>query len=238
MGIVAYLNTKPLIQQIETFAEQQNCELVFSYPSRLTHLFQQQQIDVALLPVAHLHQQKHLSVVSDYCIGCNGKVASVGLITNEPLNKIHSIFFDPESTTSNRLLQILCEQHWHISPLFLHDAVVDYNNLSQGSAALVIGDKAFEYKPHYNYYYDLGTAWKEMTNLPFVFATWIASKKLPELFIEEFNLLQQNNLSNLDALIKQLDYKHYNLNTYFTKNISYTFDEEKKKALALFLNSW
>ena len=44
-----------------------------------------------------------------------------------------------------------------------------------GEARLLIGDKVVcEEPPGFEYQLDLGAAWKEMTGLPFVFATWMA----------------------------------------------------------------
>lgn len=42
---------------------------------------------------------------------------------------------------------------------------------------LIIGDEALQKRPQYKYIIDLGEAWKELTNLPFVFAVWQTAGK-------------------------------------------------------------
>ena len=48
---------------------------------------------------------------------------------------------------------------------------------------VVVGDRALKLRESMPYEFDLAAAWKEMTGLPFVFAAWVANKKLPEDFI-------------------------------------------------------
>ena len=60
-------------------------------------------------------------------------------------------------------------------------------NIKGNHAALVIGDRAFALNTKHAYIYDLSAIWKEMTGLPFVFAAWVANKKLPQDFIISFN---------------------------------------------------
>jgi chorismate dehydratase len=92
--------------------------------------------------------------------------------------------------------------------------------------------------PHFGYHYDLATAWIDHTGLPFVFATWIANKPIPADFMEAFDDASGYGVQHLDKVIEDLSpqSKMYDLNTYFTQNISYNFDEEKKKGLDLFLS--
>jgi chorismate dehydratase len=85
--------------------------------------------------------------------------------------------------------------------------------------------------------YDLATAWKKYTGLPFVFATWVANKPIPEDFKKQFDAANAFGLNHLDEVIAGIGQEEmiYDLKKYYTENISYTFTEEKKKGLDLFL---
>jgi chorismate dehydratase len=102
-------------------------------------------------------------------------------------------------------------------------------------AGLVIGDRALVQRHKSKYIYDLATAWQKMTGLPFLFAAWVANKKLPGDFINAFNEATGAGLTHLDEIVLQTTYKEYDLLTYYTENIDYRLDEKKKEALKLFL---
>jgi chorismate dehydratase len=85
----------------------------------------------------------------------------------------------------------------------------------------------------------LAEAWIDHTGLPFVFATWIANKPMPADFIKSFDTANEYGLKHINEVIASIPISEssYDLYTYFTKNISYDFSEQKKKGLALFLKS-
>src|SRR5207237_5529837 len=80
---------------------------------------------------------------------------------------------DPESHTSVALARIVLAEKFGIRPRFID--LCD----SAAPARLLIGDKVVCEEPAgYEYQLDLGSAWKEMTALPFVFAAWVARQGL------------------------------------------------------------
>ena len=72
--------------------------------------------------------------------------------------------------------------------------------------------------------------------MPFVFAAWVANKPLGEDFEDAFNLANSYGVSHIDEVTSENPYAGYDLKKYYTQNISYRLDEEKRKGLALFLN--
>ena len=74
-----------------------------------------------------------------------------------------------------------------------------------------------------------------MTGLPFVFAAWVANKELPDGFIDAFNRANEWGLLHLAEVVAANPYKHTDLYTYYTKNISYRLDEQKREGLQTFL---
>ncbi len=74
-----------------------------------------------------------------------------------------------------------------------------------------------------------------MTGLPFVFAAWIANKKLNTGFIDAFNEANAYGLQHINEVIAENYFEPYDLNIYYRRNISYELTEKKKKGLELFL---
>jgi chorismate dehydratase len=235
VGAVSYLNTKPLIYGFEQGMMRSDIELINDYPSNIAAKLLSDEIDIGLVPVAIIPALSEHHIVSNYCIGSDGEVASVCLFSDVPLEEIQTILLDYQSKTSVALLKILLKEHWKVSPELVA-ATEDYEQKIFGrTAGLVIGDRAFKQRIRSQYIYDLGSAWKEMTGLPFVFAAWVSNKPMGEKFKKDFDKANAIGLENLAAIIDATSDNLYDLQTYYTKNISYKLDAEKKKGLKLFL---
>ena len=236
VGAVSYLNTKPLLYGIERSAElMEQIELVTDYPSKIARQLLNDEIDVGLVPVAVIPQMKEYFIVSDYCIGSDGNVASVCLFSEVEINKIEKVLLDYQSKTSVALCKVLMKNHWKKDVLF-EDAKGDFaKDIKKNTAAVLIGDRALQQRTTSNYIYDLGGAWEAMTGLPFVFAAWISNKKLSEDFIKLFNQKNAEGINDINEVISENICDFYDLHTYYTQNISYTLNEEKLKGMNLFL---
>jgi chorismate dehydratase len=211
-------------------------DLTLDYPAAIAQKLVNQQIDIGLVPVAILPQINPHYIISNYGIACNGEVASVCLFSEVPIEKIETILLDYQSKTSVQLLKILLKEYWKINPK-IEQATPNYEADIKGNrAGLVIGDRAFTQRLISPYIYDLGTAWKALTGLPFVFAAWVSNKKMDENFITQFNEACRYGFNYLDEIIKLNAIDSYDLKTYYQKNIDYTIDDEKIKAVELFLS--
>lgn len=237
IGAVSYLNTRPLLLGMEQNPFQQRINLIKSYPSQIAQALLDDTIDIGLVPVAIMPLLKNPHLVSKYVIGTEGKVASVALFSQQPLEQIEKVYLDYQSRTSVALAKILFKNYWKKEVEFLAAPESYMNQIAASTAGIIIGDRALANLNKFEYVYDLGIAWKAYTGLPFVFAAWIANKPIPENFMEAFDNANAYGLSHLEkviALIPQNE-KVYDLQTYYTQNISYTFTEEKKKGLDQFL---
>lgn len=236
VGAVSYLNTKPLLYGIKQSAElMEQIELVEDYPSKIAAMLVEGTIDVGLVPVAVIPRLKEWHIVTDFCIGADGDVASVCLFSDVPIEKIEKVLLDYQSKTSVNLVKILLRDYWKINPV-LEDANEDYiTDINGTTAGVVIGDRALAQRKVSPYIYDLAGAWKAMTGLPFVFAAWIANKRLPEQFTSLFNEANGEGLNNIDKVIAANDNAVYELGVYYGKNISYVLDERKREGMEKFL---
>ena len=235
VAAVSYLNTKPLIYGFEHGMMKDEIELVFDYPARVAGMLLNNEADIGLVPVAIIPQLKEYYLISDYCIGAVHPVASVCLFSDVPVNDIKEILLDYQSKTSVALLKILLKECWCVNPVLTH-TIDGYLQMIKGSTAgLIIGDRALKQRYRSAYVYDLAEAWQQMTGLPFVFAAWVANKKLPDPILQSFNNATGEGLHHLDEIVASNHFDDYDLYTYYTRNIDYTFDEKKKQAMKLFL---
>jgi chorismate dehydratase len=235
VAAVNYLNTKPLIYGFENGMMKDELKLITDFPASIADMLIHDEVDIALVPVATIPLLKEHYIITDYCIGTEGEVASVCLFSDVPLEEIDRILLDYQSRSSVGLLKILLKEYWNIHPKLVYAAAGYEKEIKDITAGLVIGDRAFIQRNKNKYIYDLGSAWKEMTGLPFVFAAWISNKKLPEKFINNFNIATSEGLIKLDAIIAENPYGYYDLYDYYTKNIDYKLDDTKRKAMALYL---
>jgi chorismate dehydratase len=237
VGAVSYLNTKPLLYGIRHHAVFEQIELIEDYPSNIARLLIENKIDVGLIPVAIIPRLNEHYIITDYCIGADGPVASVCLFSDAPIEEVQKVYLDYQSKTSVHLAKILLKDYWKINVEFIDTSGEDFRDLIKDTTAgVVIGDRALEQRTKSKYIYDLGEAWKKYTGLPFVFAAWIANKKLPEYFVTAFNEANGQGILHLDKVIAENSSLHFDLEQYYTEYISYRLDQEKRKGMELFLD--
>jgi chorismate dehydratase len=239
ISVVSYLNSKPFLYGIEHSDILKEIDLELDIPSVCAQKLMEGKVDIGLIPVAVIPQLKESYIISDYCIGAIGKVSSVMLYSQVPLASIKSILLDYQSRTSVTLVRVLAKEFWNISPEWV-PATTDFENSIQGNtAAVIIGDRTFGLENKYAHVYDLSQEWEKFTGLPFVFACWVANKKLPEGFITDFNKVLKYGIDHRSELIDVLKRgSAYNtdIEKYLTRSISYEYDKPKKRALTLFLD--
>lgn len=239
ISVVSYLNSKPFLYGLNHSGMINEIDLQLDIPSVCAQKLIDGKVDIGLIPVAVLPQLKEKYIISDYCIGAEGKVASVILYSKVPLPEIKNILLDYQSKTSVLLVKVLAGNFWKIAPQWI-PAKADYeNDIEENTAAVIIGDRTFELENKYPYSYDLAEEWQKLTQLPFVFACWVANKKLPDQFISEFNQALKYGIDNRAKLIAELAEQNAystDIAAYLNINIKYDYDSSKEKALKLFLD--
>jgi chorismate dehydratase len=186
--------------------------------------------------VAVIPQLPSYHIIGDYCIGAEGEIATVALFSEVPMNEIKKIYLDYQSRSSVALLKFLVKEYWGINPEIIQAENDAYRREIKGTTAgLVIGDRAFEQRKISTFIYDLGSEWRKITGLPFVFAAWISRKELPADFIKIFNEANAVGLTHIDEIVKETPFDLYDLSKYYSLHLSYRMDEQKKKGMELFL---
>lgn len=237
VAAVSYLNTKPLLYGLENFPVKNEIILSLDYPARIGEELIAGEVHVALIPVAMLPGMKTYHIISDYCIGAEGPVASVCLFSDVPLEEITDIYLDFESRSSVALVRYLMKAHWGISPRLLEGHPGYESHITGTVAGVVIGDRALKQRRVSRYSYDLAEAWIAYTGLPMVFAAWISNKKLDEGFISRFNQATGAGThgAGLEKVLRETPCDFYDLREYYTRHISFQLTAEKRKGLAHFL---
>jgi len=238
ISAVSYLNTVPFIHGLKQSELIHNIDLQLDYPSICADKLINGTVDLALVPVAVIPKLKDSYIISDYCIGADGAVDTVCLYSDVPITEIESIGLDYQSRSSVALLKVLLKEYWQLKPELKKVDIGFEDSIKGDHAALVIGDRGFALNTNHDYIYDLSAIWKKMTGLPFVFAAWVANKKLPQYFISNFNTALEKGLSDIDRVLalEGDNYPHcINPEDYLNNKISYNLDAEKKKGMELFL---
>jgi len=238
ISVVSYLNSKPFIYGIENSSLMHEIDLQKDIPSVCAQKLLEGKVDIGLVPVAVIPDLKEHYIISDYCIGAVGKVASVCLYSNVPLNEIKTVLLDYQSRTSVTLVKVLAVELWNIRPEWKQADEYFENKIENNTAAVIIGDRTFGLENTYAYRYDLAEEWQKLTGLPFVFACWVANKKPNPDFILKFNdalKMGMDAIPNISQSLQNAKKYQINVENYLKQNISYALDEPKNKALALFL---
>jgi chorismate dehydratase len=171
LGAVSYLNTKPLVHGLDSRPDL--FAMRFDVPAQCAALLHEGRIDLGLIPAIEYLRGEY-RIVPGVAIGSDGPVGSVALFSRVAIDKIATLAMDISSRTSVALTRILCAQRWRIAPKFVPAEPDLRAMLSRADAALIIGDPALMIEPEQQgvLKVDLGSEWKALTGLPFVYAMW------------------------------------------------------------------
>jgi chorismate dehydratase len=238
VSIVSYLNSRPFLYGLKNSIVAKEIDLSLDIPSKVAAKLAFNLADVGLIPVAGLEDLDEYQIIGNYCIGSVGKVKTVILASDVPLDEIETVLMDYQSRSSVLLAKVLAKFYWKKS-FNWENTCNDFQNVSiQGkTAGIVIGDRVFDIENKFRYIYDLSEEWYNFTRLPFVFAVWATNGKVPKSFEKAFNNALAFGIENLPKIIlmEQSNYKNVDIADYFTRNISFELDEAKKDGMKKFL---
>ncbi len=228
IGSVPYLNAAPLTRDLPG-------ELLFATPSKLAELLRRDELDAALVSVTEVLTNDRYDILDGIAIASLGEVYSVFLAHRKPLAEVKEIFCDTASLTSVNLLKVLLAERG-LKPEF--KPLENYAAAQEKDFVLLIGDPAIEFQrsPHTHEIFDLGYAWLEMTNLPFVYAVWALRRGLENKELrQELRAAKHFGLETLEHIIEtreefDADFRR----DYFEWHIHFHLGEDEKRAIARF----
>src|SRR5688572_16480371 len=198
VGRIPYVNCYPVYAAIDRGVVPIDAEIVDGVPTALNAQMAAGALDVSVISaIEYARDASRYLLLPDLAISCDGPVRSVALFSKRPASELagRRVLVSRSSMTSVALLELLFENVWDAKPTFVpadaeitdvagfagddHDA-----RLVIGDAALVLGATLQEQgRRHelldglgYRYAYDLGAEWERWTDLPFVFAVWVAQR--------------------------------------------------------------
>jgi chorismate dehydratase len=241
IGAVSYLNTRPLVLGMQQGLGAERVELSYDVPSALADRMARGELEIALLPAVELARMPELELVPGLSIATRGPSRSVLLVSRRPLDKIESVALDPESRTSNALVQVLFGEVWKRAPEFRTGHADLERSLTDADAAVRIGDKAlFEPLPADALVFDLGAVWTENTGLPFVFAAWAARPGVVDR--EIYSILHRSRRegsARIEAIVASYAWKGERYpeiaRSYLTEHILFRFGAPELDGLRAFL---
>lgn len=229
VGSVPYLNGVPLTRGIED-------QIVFAPPSRLAELLRQDKLDAALVSITEVLFNDRYDVLDGIAVASLGEVRSVFLAHRKPLEETHHIFCDPASLTSVNLLKVLLAERG-LRPDF--SPLANYEDAPFHDAVLLIGDPAirFALAPHEHQLWDLGAAWSELTQLPFVYAVWALRREVETGNIRRaLTEAKSFGLETLDYSIQhRSEFTMEFRRDYLSWHIHYHLGADEKRGIARFI---
>lgn len=245
IGCVKYLNAWPLIRGWLGPVD-------FDHPSALCRKLSAGKLDVALVSSIEYLRRPEYRIVDSVSVSADGPVYSVIVAYNGELSRVREIHVDPASETSAALLRCLLlesglkarlvEGRTPATPLARSRALSAGGGLAgarPSNAQLLIGDQAirFRQKNPKARVWDLAEEWKNLTDLPFVFALWLVRAEVANAaeIAKQLRMLRDENLRRINELItSQKDFDPEFCARYFRDNLRFNFGDREKTGLREF----
>jgi len=242
VSVVSYINSYPFVYGLEHFKSRYKYKLDLCEPSQCAKNVLEQNTDIALIPAGALPDvEKEYTMLPNFCIGAQKSVSSVLLLSNSAIKNVNKIYLDTHSITSVKLVKLLAKYFWNIQPEYVNLSIQHDIQISEKEAVLIIGDKCFDVRNKFAYVYDMFDEWQAFTNLPFVFAVWVAKKQIDALETSHFEEALAFGIAHKEAALelylnaeKKKDFAFYV--NYISHNINYFLDNKKQEALSMYLN--
>lgn len=229
VGSVPYLNAVPLTRGLED-------QIVFVAPSKLAEMLRRDELDAALVSVTEVLLSERYEILDGIAIASLGEVQSVFLAHRRPLSELGEIYCDSASLASVCLLRVLLAERG-LQPEI--KSLAGYDPAQMPDAAMLIGDPALNFLlgPHEHEIWDLGTAWYELTGLPFVYAVWALRRGVHhEVLRRQLREARDFGLDTLDYIISsRVEYDYEFRKDYLGWHIHYHLGADEKRGLAKFM---
>lgn len=228
IGSVQYLNAVPLTRGIES-------ELILATPAKLAEMLRRDELDAALVSITEVLLNDRYDILDGIAIASLGEVYSVLLAHKKPMAEAEEIFCDTASLTSVNLLKVLLAEK-NLFPKFV--PLENYKAALEKDFVLLIGDRAIDFQraPHAHEIFDLGFAWHELTNLPFVYAAWALRRGIDNKELRrELREAKGFGMETLDYIIESREeYDEDFRRDYLEWHIHYHLASDEKRGIAKF----
>ena len=187
VGHIQFLNCLPIYWGLVRSGALLDVELTKDTPDRLNDMLVAGDLDIGPISlVEYLRNADELVLLPDLAVGATGKVLSVNLVSQVPLDSLdhRRVALGSTSRTSVLLARMWLAQVHGVDPEYFVCPPDLTTMLLEADAAVLIGDAAL--RATYDAprrgldVYDLGEVWHSWTGLPMVFAVWAARRDYAE----------------------------------------------------------
>jgi len=251
LGRISYVNVAPVYYLLDGRLKPEWCEIISSPPSALNNMLSTGEIDISpVSSAAYARHQDDWLLLPDFSISCVGKVMSVLLASKLPFEKLNNkkVVLTDDSASAAKLIELLFVKK-NIRPVFEKVTIHKPSDIYEDAdAVLVIGDTALNrnWQGAYEYVWDLGQMWIELTGLPFVFSVWAVRKdfaeKRPDAVSAVIDLLlrsKKEGLKNIEKIIIDISNKlglNKDICKQYFNGLSYSLDSSQINGLNTFFD--
>ena len=174
VGRIAHLDTEPFYFDMA----RRGIELVDVMPNELPLAIEAGEIHAGPIPLADSFRLDDLAEpIAGFCLASTGAARSLSLYSKVPAEELGdaSLAVNDGGTAYLRLLQVLLDLRYGVA---LGPTVALQE---EHQAILLTGNQALRLRRGargYPHRYDLGQEWKQLTNLPLVYARWVVRRDL------------------------------------------------------------
>jgi chorismate dehydratase len=179
VGHIQFLNCVPIYWGLMRSGALADVELVKDTPDHLNDQLVAGDLDLgAISLVEYLRHTDELVLLPDIAVGSDGPVLSVNLVSQVPLAELDGqrVALGSTSRTSVLLAQMWLDEVYGVRPSYFTCPPDLTAMMAEAPAAVLIGDAAL--RATYDgprrglTVHDLGSAWRDWSGLPMVFAVW------------------------------------------------------------------
>ena len=239
VGIVNYLNSKPLAWSFLQGQAASGFAAEFLSPATVAQRLASAELDIGLIPSIEVQRIPGVTVLPDLCVAATEEVRSVILLSRCEPRLIRRLALDENSRTSAALVRIVLAERYGAKPETIAARPDLESMMSRADAALIIGDPALQVDRSGYRVLDLAAEWRRLTGRPFVFAVW-ALRDGVELgnraadFERSLELGQREIETLIAESATELGIPASEIRHYLTCNLSYELGENELAGLEEF----
>lgn len=250
LGRIAYLNVLPIYFALEHIFAENGYHLVRGTPVELNTLMRRGQADLGSISALEYGRAwRDYLLLPDLSISSKGAVGSVLLFSRVPFSRLdgRTIKVSAASASGAALLKVLMAELFEVQPHYQRGQLAGAS-LEEVAAVLAIGDEALRLKAAaaMPFELDLGEAWRELTELPFVFGVWAVRRDYARAQPEATHTLHRLLLRSRDwglgslAELSAIAAAPFGMTpaqvlAYF-RQLNYALDPEHEEGLATFFH--
>lgn len=243
IGRVSFSNCDPIFDGIDP-----KWTILSAPPAWLTgHIMRRDCIAAPIPSADYASNSDELMLLPDIGIVSNGKVGSVLLFGNRPIENMRDIALPTDSSTSKVLLSWIVKNRG-LDPKFIETGPDINSMLEKCDGALLIGDRAILASISHPELVrmDLGAEWTKVTGLPMVFGVFVARRdsskdilrRAHSEMIKQVELFENDQIwrsSVISRTAKKLGFPEDRVAEYFRSEVRNRMSQEDIDGLLLFL---